>query len=309
MKCPDDNKNLTIDELYSASNVSYIEVANIDNVTDICDESVGSFSKMMAAVETHLNKLYQDNKINNDNYIDVYLQALQVVLQQSTAFELQKTQEVNHSRLQRDTLLHEKDRLAQEKDIADGALKFEYAKFYSYRQLEEDKFDFEKDIQNRRLLQEYQMHTDMLLLQQAKQIFDQNLATEQWEHQEILDNKKYDLDERRTELEEDKFIFHQYIEEAKLALEEAKHLAQLELLQAQLELQREQAKAFRYRHKQEMAQMILSLVTVGVTQEQMDILQGENKVLQTIVPKEVWMEAWDWELPTEEEPTPPEPDP
>ena len=72
---------------------------------------------------------------------------------------------------------------------------------------------------------------------------------------------------------------------------------ELEILVAreQRKLNREQGKAFRYNHMHKMIQLIFDMVTIGVTQDEMQNFQQQNKILETLIPEIEWRKAMAWE--------------
>lgn len=92
---------------------------------------------------------------------------------------------------------------------------------------------------------------------------------------------------------------------AQLELEKQKHEDMMEIQREKLKLEKEmneaqkylieaQARAFAARHRKDLAKLLFDVVTVGVSQEQMDILAGPNSVFEGLSPKKVFEDA-KWE--------------
>lgn len=90
------------------------------------------------------------------------------------------------------------------------------------------------------------------------------------------------------------------------ALDYTKHMDMVYLQNEKLELERElnetqkalvkaQTQAFKAKHNKEMAKLVFDVVTIGVTQEQMNILAGPNPIFGGLTPatefaKAVWVD-------------------
>ena len=81
-----------------------------------------------------------------------------------------------------------------------------------------------------------------------------------------------------------------------VALQEEKLDLERELNETQKALIRAQTQAFKAKHNKEMAKLIFDVVTIGVTQEQMNILAGPNPIFGNLQPaqeyaKAVWVDT------------------
>lgn len=81
-----------------------------------------------------------------------------------------------------------------------------------------------------------------------------------------------------------------------VALQEEKLELERELNETQKALIRAQTQAFKAKHNKEMAKLIFDVVTIGVTQEQMNILAGPNPIFGNLQPaqeyaKAVWVDT------------------
>lgn len=85
------------------------------------------------------------------------------------------------------------------------------------------------------------------------------------------------------------------MEYAKLKMEYEKHRIQKLLLCIQAELQKNQAKAFKYGHLYKVLKLLIDTVTVANTQEIADIFAGPNKIFEGLHPHEWFEAAWNWE--------------
>lgn len=96
----------------------------------------------------------------------------------------------------------------------------------------------------------------------------------------------HDTSKQATDITHDKYKFDLTlgIQEDKLALETLANAAQIKLTEAQ-------ARAFKGKHNKDLAKLIMDIVTVGVSQEQMDILAGPNTVFGGISPSTVFSNA------------------
>ena len=95
--------------------------------------------------------------------------------------------------------------------------------------------------------------------------------------------------------------------DAQLAKQDEWKIAELDLQQQKLDLERElnvtqqalirsQTQAFKAKHNKEMAKLVFDVVTIGVTQEQMNILAGPNPIFGSLQPaqeyaKAVWVDT------------------
>lgn len=88
----------------------------IDNITSICETNPGSFTKMMTAIEQHLNAQHLAGRISGDNYRTVYLGSLNSALQQAVQFEVEGAKLANEVAARKATLEMEVAKLAIEFD-------------------------------------------------------------------------------------------------------------------------------------------------------------------------------------------------
>lgn len=90
--------------------------------------------------------------------------------------------------------------------------------------------------------------------------------------------------------------------DAQLAQQDAHHHDQVALQEEKLELERElnetqkaliraQTQAFKAKHNKDMAKLIFDVVTIGVTQEQMNILAGPNPIFGNLQPAQEYAKA------------------
>ena len=143
---------------------------------------------------------------------------------------------------------------------------------------------------------DYTKHIDSVNLQEARLELDRELGEARIE----LDR---DLGEAQIALQQDKLALERELGRGQLALQEDKLALDRELGEAQLELQREklelerelnetqkkliqaQTQAFKARHQKDLAKLIFDTVTIGVTQEQMNVLAGPNAIFGGLAPK------------------------
>lgn len=83
---------------------------------------------------------------------------------------------------------------------------------------------------------------------------------------------------------------------AELDLQQQKLDLEQELNETQKALIRAQTQAFKAKHNKELAKLIFDVVTIGVTQEQMNILAGPNPIFGNLQPaqeyaKAVWVDT------------------
>lgn len=96
----------------------------------------GVFDRMMNAVELHIKDEYNKNRITGSNYANVYLNALQSVLQCATQF----TTAIDSSWLELEKLKLEKDRMEIEVELKKAELETEKVKLkIAEAQLEQEK--------------------------------------------------------------------------------------------------------------------------------------------------------------------------
>ena len=76
-----------------------------------------------------------------------------------------------------------------------------------------------------------------------------------------------------------------------VALQEEKLDLERELNETQKALIRAQTQAFKAKHNKEMAKLIFDVVTIGVTQEQMNILAGPNPIFGNLQPAQEYAKA------------------
>ena len=81
-----------------------------------------------------------------------------------------------------------------------------------------------------------------------------------------------------------------------VALQEEKLELERELNETQKALIRAQTQAFKAKHNKELAKLVFDVVTIGVTQEQMNILAGPNPIFGDLQPaqeyaKAVWVDT------------------
>ena len=143
---------------------------------------------------------------------------------------------------------------------------------------------------------DYTKHIDSVNLQEARLELDRELGEARLD----LDR---DLGEAQITLQQDKLALERELGRGQLALQEDKLALERELGEAQLELQREklelerelnetqkkliqaQTQAFKARHQKDLAKLIFDTVTIGVTQEQMNVLAGPNAIFGGLAPK------------------------
>lgn len=89
---------------------------SIDNITSICESNPGSFTKMMTAIEQHLNAQHLSGRISGDNYRSVYLGSINAALQQAVQFEVEGAKLANEVAARKVTLQVEVAKLAIEFD-------------------------------------------------------------------------------------------------------------------------------------------------------------------------------------------------
>lgn len=113
---------------------------------------------------------------------------------------------------------------------------------------------------------DYAKHGDQIDVQ------DNQLAKQdQWKQAELALQEMVELERIR-------------IQDEKLALER-------ELNKTQQQLVRAQTQAFKARHNKDLAKLVFDVVTIGVTQEQMNILAGPNPIFGTLKPADAYAEA------------------
>ena len=83
---------------------------------------------------------------------------------------------------------------------------------------------------------------------------------------------------------------------AELDLQQQKLDLEQELNETQKALIRAQTQAFKAKHNKELAKLVFDVVTIGVTQEQMNILAGPNPIFGSLQPaqeyaKAVWVDT------------------
>ena len=76
-----------------------------------------------------------------------------------------------------------------------------------------------------------------------------------------------------------------------VALQEEKLELERELNEAQQALVRAQTQAFKAKHNKDLAKLVFDVVTIGVTQEQMNILAGPNPIFGNLQPAEEYAKA------------------
>ena len=76
-----------------------------------------------------------------------------------------------------------------------------------------------------------------------------------------------------------------------VALQEEKLELERELNETQKALIRAQTQAFKAKHNKEMAKLVFDVVTIGVTQEQMNILAGPNPIFGNLQPAQEYAKA------------------
>lgn len=149
---------------------------------------------------------------------------------------------------------------------------------------------------------DYTKHIDSVNLQEARIELDRELG----EARIDLDR---DLGEAQIALQQDKLALERELGRGQLALQEDKLALDRELGEAQLDLQRDklelerelnetqkkliqaQTQAFKARHQKDLAKLIFDTVTIGVTQEQMNVLAGPNAIFEGLAPKAEFVAA------------------
>ena len=76
-----------------------------------------------------------------------------------------------------------------------------------------------------------------------------------------------------------------------VALQEEKLELERELNEAQQALVRAQTQAFKAKHNKDLAKLVFDVVTIGVTQEQMNILAGPNPIFGDLQPAQEYAKA------------------
>jgi hypothetical protein len=97
---------------------------DVDAITNV--GATGVFDKLMASVNSNIQLQYEEGRITNNDYANVYLGSLQAVLQQSIQFVLQEqVSEVQISNMLKDNELKDEqikavytDRLLKDKQAA-----------------------------------------------------------------------------------------------------------------------------------------------------------------------------------------------
>lgn len=205
-------------------------------------------------------------------------------------------------------------------------LKFEASKEQFLKNLEQDLLKHTQNLEhdmvkhNDRLEQDLIIHKDNMEHQENVLLQDfskhsANLDHDEHKHKENLaqqllihkDNVKHqenvlaqDLTKHTKELNQALVIFtdtHEFEKKKHadlLALQREKMALEKALNDAQVNLVNSQTTAFAARHKKDLAKLILDVVTVGVAQEQMDILSGPNAVFEGLRPKD-FIENAKWE--------------
>ena len=76
-----------------------------------------------------------------------------------------------------------------------------------------------------------------------------------------------------------------------VALQEEKLELERELNETQKALIRAQTQAFKAKHNKDLAKLVFDVVTIGVTQEQMNILAGPNPIFGNLQPAQEYAKA------------------
>lgn len=154
---------------------------------------------------------------------------------------------------------------------------------------------------------DYTKHIDSVNLQEARLELDRELGEARIDLERDLGEARIDLDrdlgEAQIALQQDKLALERELGRGQLALQQGKLALDRELGEAQLELQRDklelerelneiqkkliqaQTQAFKARHQKDLAKLVFDTVTIGVTQEQMNVLAGPNAIFGGLAPK------------------------
>lgn len=143
---------------------------------------------------------------------------------------------------------------------------------------------------------DYTKHIDSMNLQEARLELDRELGEARIDLDRDLGKSQIALQRDKLALERELGRGQLALQEDKLALDRKLGEAQLELQRDKLKLERElnetqkklieaQTQAFKARHQKDLAKLVFDTVTIGVTQEQMNVLAGPNAIFGGLAPK------------------------
>lgn len=237
--------------------VKVSDVVNVDDqdLVSICDNNPGVIMQMLHVLDKHIESNKRAGLITHSNAGTLQAEIYRMVLPAAIEYSLEKVRIANAANAERDRALLEVAK-------APAMLKLEYDKLEASTQVEYDKLKASTDLEYEKL----------------------RIST-------LMDKQRLEMEYAKLLLEYDK----SYLENAKLRMEIEKHKIQRLLLCIQAELQRNQAKAFKYGHLYKVLKLLIDTVTVANTQEIADIFAGPNKIFEGLHPNEWFEAAWQWE--------------
>lgn len=229
--------------------------------------ALGYFPEMIKSVNSYILAEFKQNRITGPQYAEVLSRGLEYASQQVFTFALAKSAGNNEFALRKQAMLDEQERftanLAHDLD----------------KQLKDQQHDLVK--MNATFVHELEKQT-------KDQTYDSTKYTKTLAHEISKQSNEFshNLTKQSADITHDKFKFDKQLllQEDKLAIERSMNIVQEQLVNAQ-------AKAFKGKHNKDLAKIIMDIVTVGVAQEQMDILAGPNAVFGGISPSTVFSNA------------------
>lgn len=266
---------------------------------------------MVDSINAFLLREHKQNRITGNQYAELMSRGLEYASQHSFQFALAKESALNEFKLRKQALLDEQQRFLEnlaftkesqriehEHDLVKQSKTFEHELVRqgidhthdSTKQATEHTFTAAEAALNRTHDRDKQTadHTHTAaeaVISRAHDLTKQS-ADHTFTASESALNRTHELSKQSKDHTHDLAKFNQQItiQEQKLALEQAMNTANVKLTESQ-------SKAFKGKHNKDMAKLIMDIVTVGVAQEQMDILAGPNPVFGGISPSTVFNDA------------------
>lgn len=95
----------------------------------------------------------------------------------------------------------------------------------------------------------------------------------------------------QIDVQDNQLALQEMVELERIRIQDEKLALERELNETQQQLVRAQTQAFKARHNKDLAKLVFDVVTIGVTQEQMNILAGPNPIFGTLKPADAYAEA------------------
>lgn len=95
----------------------------------------------------------------------------------------------------------------------------------------------------------------------------------------------------QIDVQDNQLALQEMVELERIRIQDEKLALERELNETQQQLVRAQTQAFKARHNKDLAKLVFDVVTIGVTQERMNILAGPNPIFGTLKPADAYAEA------------------